>query len=271
MAEPTSAALDHTTGAVTSQMQIQPKYPLDAELYPAEKQRYQETVLIIPFYGGQKQQVQRHIDMFNELGFNVVTYDQTFSSLNFLPQVMSSSQGLGFKHVWADQIEGLLNAVGGNKIVFAMSNPSSGAIEAIGRRHATDIKGLIVDGGPTARFFKSIVNYLVTEEPLPTKILRFAVAGMTTALWTPDFSKTLARDLKRFPKDFPILSIRGWKDHLIPPNHIDMVFEPHPHLQWQKLSLPEADHLNGLRDFPEDYRPAVQTFIEHIAATLEAK
>lgn len=269
MAEPTSATLEPKSEKPTSQMAIQPKYPLDAELFPSEKQRYKETVVIVPFFGSQKAQLQRHIGLFNDLGFNVVTYDQSFTSLTILPQIMSSSQGLGFKHVWGDQIEGLLNAITGDKIIFAMSNPASGAIEAIGRRHGIDIKGLICDGGPTARFFKSIVNYLKTEEPLPTQVLRFGVAGLMTALWSPDFSKTLERDLKRFPKDFPILSIRGWKDHLIAPNHIDMVFEPHPHLQWQKLSLPEADHLNGLRDYPDDYRPAVRAFLEQVATVID--
>lgn len=263
MAESTSATLSEEKKM--PHMQVQPRYPLDAELFPAENLKYNETVLIVPFYGSKKPQVQRHVDMLNDLGFNVVTYDQTFSSINVLPQIMSSREGLGFKHVWADQVEGLLNAIPGNKIVYGLSNPSSGAIEAIGRRHATDIKGLIVDGGPTARFFKSIVKYLTTEEPIPTKVLRFAMAGLTTALWTPDFAKTLSRDLKKFPKGFPVLSIRGWKDRLIPPSHIDMVFEPHPHLAWQKLSLPEADHLNGLRDFPDEYIPAVKSFLESIA------
>lgn len=241
-----------------------------AEYAPAPKARFQETVLVVPFHGGKIHQLQRHLDLLNELGFNAVTYDQIEGPF-LVPQFMSSRAGFGFKHVWADRVENLLNAIPGQKIVFAMSNPASGAIEAIARRKAHDVRGLICDSGPTAQFWKSAVNYLTTEEPLPTRPLRYLAAGLSTILWTPDFKNALQDDLKKFRDGFPILSIRGWKDHLIPPQHIDMVFEEHPHLNWQKLSLPEGGHLNGLRDFAKEYTPAVRAFLEKIATPLSKK
>ncbi|PWU14175.1 MAG: hypothetical protein C5B49_13545 [Bdellovibrio sp.] len=241
-------------------------YPFGAELFAAKKAQYAETVLLVPFYGGKKFQLHRHIDLLNDLGFNVVTYDQP-AGYSFVPLFMSPQKGIGFKHVWADQVEALLNEIHGRKILFAMSNPASGAIEAIARRGAYDIVALICDSGPTANFWESSLNYLTTEEPVPTKVLRMALATLSTTLWAPDFRSTLLKDLKRFPPHFPILSIRGWKDHLISPKYVDMVFEPISHLDWRKLSLPEADHLTGLRDFPEEYGPAVARFLSELTLT----
>jgi hypothetical protein len=39
---------------------------------------------------------------------------------------------------------------------------------------------------------------------------------------------------------------------------IDKVFEKHHQLDWQKLNLPLAEHFNGLKDFPNEYKPGVE-------------
>jgi hypothetical protein len=46
---------------------------------------------------------------------------------------------------------------------------------------------------------------------------------------------------------------------------IDKVFEPHGQIDWQKLSLPQAGHLNGLKDFREEYAPVVAQFLKEIS------
>lgn len=240
----------------------------EAEFHPASKKRFQETLLFVPFYGGKKPQIRRHIELANELGFDAVDVEMDTSLLGFPNRVISSQKGIGYKHVWADQVEQLLNEIPGKKIVFAFSNPSSGAIEAIARRRATDITALICDGGPTARYWDSLVKYYTTETPLPVLPARWAVATLLTPLWALNARGTLAQDLAQFPQGFPVLSIRGWKDHLIPPKHIDEVFEPHGNLNWRKLSLPEGGHLNGLRDFPDDYIPPVRDFLSEVATPI---
>lgn len=246
------------------------KFSFGAELHLAPKKRFAETILFIPFYGGKKPQIRRHIDFANELGFDAVDVEIDTRLLSFPNRVFSSHKGLGYKHVWADQVEQLLNEIPDQKIVFAFSNPSSGAIEAIGRRRAVDVKGLICDGGPTAHYWNSLVKYYTTETPLPIAPARWAAATMMTPLWSMNARATLNEDLTKFPQNFPILSIRGWKDHLIPPKDIDEVFEPHLNLAWRKLSLPEAGHLNGLRDFPEEYIPPVTDFLKEIATPFKA-
>lgn len=230
--------------------------------------KFQDTVVFVPFFGGNESQLKKHVDLISSFGFKTefVSLDEEFKDL--FSNIFSANKGLGFKHVWADRIESELNRIPGKKIVFSMSNPSSGAIEAVGRRAASDISGLVCEGGPTNNFWESIVNYLTHEKPISFKPARWALAAATTVLWTPDFRKSLHQDLNTFPLKFPILSIRGWKDPLIDSKDIDAVFEEHENLNWQKLSLPEAGHLNGLKDYPDEYIEPLKKFLEKVATPL---
>lgn len=229
--------------------------------------KYQETVVFVPFFGGTETHLKKHIELVQKIGFKTEIVDLSEEFKGLFANSFSSNKGLGFKHVWADRIEEALNKIPGPKIIFAMSNPSSGAIEAIARRAACDIKALICEGGPTNNFWESIVNYLTHEKPINSAPLRWALAAATTVMWTPDFKNSIHDDLEMFPKQFPILSIRGWKDPLIDFKDIDAVFDPHDQLDWQKLSLPEAGHLNGLKEFSDDYQGPVKKFLER-AGTL---
>lgn len=83
--------------------------------------------------------------------------------------------------------------------------------------------------------------------------------------------KDVHDQLATFPKGFRILSIRGWKDMLIPPNHIDGIFERHANLDWRKLSLPKAGHLNGLKDFREEYIAGLAPFLDEVATLISGK
>lgn len=235
----------------------------------AKQKKFQETIVMVPFFGAQRKNLHRHIEFLNELGYDCIACDLKDRWTDVATNFISSEARFGLKHVWADQIEAALNSVPGNKIVFSFSNPSASAIEAIARRHAADIKGLICDGGPSAQLWHSMVNFFTHETPLPFYPLKAAAAAATSFLWHPKFLQTIHDDLKIFPKDFRILSIRGWKDPLITPKMIDMVFEPHKQLDWQKLSLPEGQHLNGIKDFPNEYKPPVTQFLKEISTSLE--
>jgi hypothetical protein len=231
--------------------------------------KFQETVVLVPFFGAQRKNLHRHIEFLNDLGFEVLDIELRDSWTEVASNFISSQAQFGLKHVWADQIEAVLNAVPGGKIVFSFSNPSASAIEAIARRNATDIRGLICDGGPSGQLWHSMVNYFTHEAPLPLFPIKAVAAAATSLLWHPQFLSVIHEDLNKFPKNFRVLSIRGWKDPLITPKMIDMVFEPHQQLDWQKLSLPEGQHLNGLKDYPNEYKPVVTQFLKEIATPLE--
>jgi hypothetical protein len=255
------------------------------ELRPENLDR--PTILLVPFFGGKTASLKKHGQWLNSQGFPVFILDLDFKAFglnskkikelifqlrpsNAIDSVArflshfnwaSPKGGFGLVAVMADQIEQALNRIQGEKIIFAFSNPASAAIEAIARREAIDIKALICDSGPSGRLLESMQAYYSQVQPVPFLPLRFVVAGVSQYLWSPDFSRRLHNHLKKFPKAFPVLSIRGWKDPLIKPDEIDAVFEPHPQLNWSKLSLPQAKHLNGFKDFNSTYCRGVLEFL----------
>ncbi len=243
--------------------------PSQGEFRQSKCKKFEETLILVPFFGAKKSSLTRHIEFFNDLGYDVVFFDLKKGLKDTQGSVFSSDSGLGFKRIWADQIEGILNSISGSKIVYSFSNPSASAIEAISRRHATDIKGLICDSGPSADLYQSSINYLKHEEPIRLLPLRLAAAFVMALVWSPNYKETVHEDLKNIPEHFKILSIRGWKDHLISAQEIDQVFDPHSQIDWQRLSLPQAGHLNGLRDYKEEYAEPVRLFLKTISTSLQ--
>ncbi len=247
--------------------------PFDGEFFLSKSKKFKELIFFVHFYEGSKKQLLRHIRLVNQLGFDAFAFHLQGSHRNVLTHIPISAQGkFGMKHVYADQIEKLLNEIPGKKIIFSFSNPSASAIEAMARRQCSDTVALICDSGPTARFVQSAYNLLTSEYQLPFLPLRWALSPAFSVGWSPFFHKDMVEHLNTFPEGFKILSIRGWKDKLIPAKDIDEVFEPHAQLDWSKLSLPEAEHLTGLRDFKDEYVPAVTKFLDSVAtAGGEAK
>lgn len=235
--------------------------PYNADYYASENKKFKEVVVFVPFYGGSKKSLKRHAEFVNKLGYDCVLFNLVKESIHPDKLPISSQMDFGMKHVWADQIEQICNQIPGPKIIFAFSNPSASAIECISRRKGNDISALVCDSGPSGEVWKSIYNYFTHEKPLSNFLFKGVMSTLSTLAWSPLFQLELSQDLTRFPKNFPVLTIRGWKDKLITPHMIDKVFEKHHQLQLQKLNLPKAGHLNGLRDFSEEYIPPVTDFL----------
>lgn len=238
------------------------KYPQSGELKLAKQRKSDYLVFFVHFFEGNKRAISRHVQLVNELGFDAFVFNlnDEIKSLKDIP--ISPTGQFGLKHVLADQIETLMNLLPQKKIVFSFSNPSASAIEAIRRRNCSDVVGMICDSGPSAAFAKSAYNLFVKEKQDHNWLIRMALLPLKTLSWSPKLHKDIHADLDSFPEGFPILSIRGWKDALIAPEDIDQVFQPHHNLDWQKLSLPDAEHLTGLRDFEDLYKPAVERFLK---------
>lgn len=242
-------------------------FPFEGEFFLARNKKFEELIFFVHFFDGSKKQLLRHIRLVNELGFDAFAFQLqgTHRDLTKLKIPVSAKSKFGLKHAYADQIEHLLNEIPGQKIIFSFSNPSASAIEAIARRNCSDILGMICDSGPTAEFIPSAFKLYTHEFKIRSFALRTILTPFLSAAWSLHFHKDIHKDLETFPEGFRILSIRGWKDLLIPPEHIDAVFEPHVNLNWSKLSLPEAGHLTGLRDFKQEYAPALKSFLEALA------
>jgi hypothetical protein len=223
------------------------------------------TVLFVPFFGGSKPALKQHIEFVESLGFKTEFVDLEFSLLRIIAKPFSAQTlHFGMKALWADQIEVALNRISGNKIIYSFSNPTAGAIEAIGRRTAHDILGLVADGGPSGELWSSLLSYYTHEKPIRFLPAKYLAATLSALLLSPELNHLNDKDLAKFPEGFRLLSVRGWKDPLISPRQIDLIFEPHKQLAWQKLALPDGGHLNGLKDFREDYAPAVEQFLKDL-------
>lgn len=243
-------------------------YSFDGELFKAKKKKYKETVLLVPFFQGKKVNLKRHIEWLNEIGFDCVFFDlkDEWHEVGF--HLFTKDKRFGMKHVWTEQIETMLSEIAGRKIIFSFSNPSASAIESIARCGGSNIAGFICDSGPSGSLNESMIRYFSVEEPIPFFPIKWTASWAVTLLWHPNFKKVIHQDLEKFPKGFRVLSIRGWKDPLITPQMIDQLFEPHSQIDWQKLSLPEAGHLNGLKDFRDQYIEPVARFLKEISSSI---
>jgi len=245
-------------------------YPDQGELFKAKNKKSNHLIFFAHFFQGHKKALKRHIEFVNELGFDAYAFNLKDSPKEHLYIPYSHiTKKFGMKHALADQIDYHLDLLTeyNTKIIFVFSNVAGCAIEAVARRiqaKKNDVIGMVCDSGPGGRFIYS--SYKLIQEQLGIKSLPLKLINTPIVAfgWSPKLHKDIAADLALFPNNFPLLSIRGWRDQLISPEHIDEIFEPHKNLKWKKLSLPEAGHLNGLRDFPSEYCPAVQNFLEQI-------
>lgn len=241
-------------------------FPDQGELYKASNKKSEALVFFVHFFKGHKKALRRHVKFINELGFDAYAFNLKDSvKEHYMLPYSHISKKFGLKHAIADQIEEHLDLLKDydQKIMFAFSNVSACAIEVMARRPDMHFTGMICDSGPTLSFVDSAYKLYTYAQPMKFP-LRFMATPLLSYGWSPHLHKDIHSDLKKLPQGFPVLSIRGWKDKLITPKGIDDVFEPCTNLNWQKLSLPEAEHLTGLRDFPNDYKPAVEEFLKKL-------
>lgn len=238
------------------------KFPDEGEIFKAKDKKSDALIFFVHFYNGHKKAMLRHIRFVNQLGYDAYAFNlRDQMKQHFMLPYSPISKKFGMKHALADQIEEHLDLLSDykTKIMFAFSNVAACAIEVMARRPDINFKSMICDSGPTLDFLKSAYNLYAYAEPTP---LRALTAPLFALAWSKDMHKDLHSDLRKLRSEFPVLSIRGWKDKLISPAGIDQVFEPCHNLVWQKLSLPEAQHLTGLRDFPNEYKPVVEEFLK---------
>ena len=243
-------------------------FPDSGQLFKASVKKHDALIFFIHFYKGHKKALNRHIKFMNELGFDAYAFNLKDNAKDHFGLPYSHvSKKFGMKHALADQIEQHLNLLSAysEKIIFTFSNISACAMEAAARRQPFDITAMICDSGPSMNFMSSAYNLYTHSFPIKFLPFRLAATPVLAYGWSPDLHKDIPTDLKKFPTAFPLLSIRGWKDPLIKPRDIDLCFESCYNIVWQKLALPEAAHLNGLRDFSNEYKPAVTDFLNSVA------
>jgi Eukaryotic protein of unknown function (DUF829) len=246
------------------------QFPDEGELFLSQNKKSDRLIFLVHFFQGHKKALKRHIELVNELGFDAYAFNlQDSPKDHYYVPYSTISKKFGMKHALADQIEKHFEFLQNynEKIVYAFSNVTACCFEFMARRfqkNLFDINAMICDSGPGKNFVYSsykLIEHQLKVESLPLRLLTTPIVALG---WSPSLHKDIKKDLNAFPNQFPLLSIRGWRDPMISPKHIDQIFNEHPQLQWQKLSLPEAAHLNGLRDFPSEYIPGVTQFLSSL-------
>jgi hypothetical protein len=243
--------------------------PFNGRRQPAGERRYQEVVVLVPPYGSNHKAMLKHAQFVNSLGFDAVVFDTTQQNPFLSLPLISSNLKVGLRHVWVDEIEQILNHIVEPKFVYSFSSTSDSALEAIARRNSSDVSAWVCDGGPFFQEIKCMWNLFSHQIEVKNPIFRAAMTakGLLSLGWI-DLHKDMIRDLKILPENFPVLSIRGWQDLLVPPSAIDEVFEHQTHLKYEILSLPEAGHLDGLKKSPEEYKTRVEKFLKTYAHSV---
>lgn len=243
--------------------------PHGGEWIKSPNRRFEEPIIFVPFFGAKRTQLRRHVDLVGALGYDCIQFDVSFDRRWLLKKIpFSRSKKIGLKHLWSDEIEDVLNAVSGPKILFCFSNPSSSAIEALARRDKRDVNCVVFDSGPFLHFQKCTWNLLKYHYKIPLS-LRLPALAVATAGWALDHESSLKADLKKLPTDLPLLSIRGWEDLIVPIFAIEAAFNSSPHLRPEVVSLPEVGHLEGLKNAPENYKNRVESFLSRFATPLK--
>lgn len=242
--------------------------PYDAQLLLAPTKRFRETIVFVHHFGGSQRTVLRHIKLANTLGFDAVRFNLQFNELKLgqaLP--ITSNLNFGASFVWRDQIEAILNAIPGRKILYSFSMPSLGALGAISHRKASDINGWVCDGGPFLQLLRCTWNLLTHESKIENLLQRAIYSGLAYFLFG-GVEVAVPGWMQSLPAKFPVLSIRGEKDPLVPVSAIDDVLKMGPQIDLEKLSLPDGAHLDGLKRFPALYEAPVRAFLTRIGTPV---
>jgi len=243
--------------------------PYQAEWNLAKEKKFEETIIFVHHFGGDKRSVLRHARLLNEMGFDCVRFNLKFNKTEAPHRIpLSGDFKIGLRRSWSDQIQDLLNLISGKKIIYSFSMPGAAAIQAISQRHAYQVSGLVCDGGPFLQVISSTWRLYEKAYKIENIILRGILTALSLTMWGTNFKGEMKTYFSLIPAGFKILSIRSGKDHLVPPSAIDELFRLAENLNVEVLFLPEADHLEGLKKFANIYTPRVQAFLTSIATPI---
>lgn len=217
-------------------------------------------------FGGSPISLARHLLLANEMGFDAVAFQLKFNRITLMqfPPVTRNYR-FGAPEVWAEQISDILASIPERKVLFSLSSPGSGALLSIARRNPQDIIGWICDGGPFAQIQRCLWNLFTHEYTVANPVTRIAKTRFAVhLLGGRRYKKTCDDALSLIPPRFPILSIRAWKDKLVPMQAIEEFFAGAKQLQLEVFSMPEVGHLQGLSRSPKEYKLRVQKFLQGI-------
>ena len=243
--------------------------PFEGELFRAREKKFNETIVFVHHFGGNKRSLLRHIKLVNEFGFDAVAFSLLFAhKMPFRMLPISADLKFGIRYIWTEQVESILNSLPGRKIIYSFSMPSNSAVEAISRRQAEDINALVCDGGPFLELIRCTWNLYEVEYGIDNIWLRGLYTGLSLFAIGLGLPLALSGIFAKFPRGFPILSIRGGHDPLVPMSAIDEFFSHAQGCEIEKVVFEEAGHLDSIKKQAKDYAQTVRTFLIQHATRL---
>lgn len=246
-------------------------WPYGGELTQAQKGQDSDVLVIfVHHYGGNMHTTKRHSRLVNKLGYDSFRFSLPYNPLltqtppHKVAMFLSMQLTFGLEKLWGEAIANVIEHFKDRKIiVYSLSSPSYGAIYALDKLKTPEyILGWICDGGPFFNLWKSFENYFTIIDRIPNKLLRAGVTTFSYFLWRGPFLRSIVqKKLKGFRRGFPILSVRGHLDLLVPPESIEAVFKGHTHLNLKVLNLEHSGHLDGIKLQPQLYRETVEEFL----------
>lgn len=205
--------------------------------------------------------------MINSNGFDAGLINLSLTSKRLLKKTFDRKtiKG-GFISLWSDEIRLAIESIKERAFLYSFSISTFASIRTLSEKKSKKIIGLICDSGPFMELgIKIIWNHLLNDKiinRLPKRVIYHLLGYMGLGFQFEDY---LIDDLKKIPPDFPILSIRGWKDKVTPHSYIEKVFNHMAHLDLYTLDLPESGHLSGLNDSPQIYEQKVVEFLKRFS------
>ncbi|MGE0528815.1 MAG: alpha/beta fold hydrolase [Bdellovibrionales bacterium] len=243
-------------------------WPCNGRLRHARDKRFAATVVFIHHFGGNRSSTRRHQDMVLDMGLDCFSFDLSFNRTPKWTLLNSLSENA--LESWTRELELVLNALPGDKILYSFSFPSTSVPTLLARRPRTDIKAWICDGGPFLEPWRCLWNYFIYAEPTPRLTKRFLLTCYSYVfIGGPLYETRIHDSVSRLDPGLPILSVRSGRDVLVPERAIDRVFKVNPRLNLNVLRLPEAPHLEGFKQQPEKYTAAVREIVSAAAISRQ--
>lgn len=227
----------------------------------ARTRSFKETIVFIHHFGGHGASTKRHQEFVNELGFDCVSFT--------LDCEWKPSMDMTLREVWAEQLSSVLDQTPGDKIIYSFSSLSMTVPYVLVEDGRRDIRAWICDGGPFLEMFHCFQNYYTYQKKLTGFENYLATVIGYVVIGAVGLGRKAKHWLQNFPPDFPVLSIRAGRDKLVPARAIEKFFVGAKGLKLQRLEIPEAQHLEGLKNFPEVYKPVVKDFLLKHASPLK--
>lgn len=241
-------------------------YPFEGHLRKAPVKAFEPTIIFIHNFGGTHATTRRYQEMVNTMGFDCFSFTLGLCSIPLSTEQKKAALREGMIDRWTKELEIVLEAIEGPKIMYTFSFPSVTVPALLYRSKRKDVLGWVCDGGPFLNLWQNLWNFFTYQSPVRNRLLRaaktesahFLFGGMT-------YKKRLLKWIPALDPSFPIYSVREAADELVAESTIDAFFGLNPGLNLRRLVIPNAGHLEGLKKNPELYKDNVGGFLKGLA------